>query len=47
MASTIIFGLLFSTLTALLLVPCLYGLFDDLKVGRQRRTELRRQRQRA
>jgi multidrug efflux pump subunit AcrB len=47
MASTIIFGLLFSTLTALLLVPCLYGLFDDLKVGRQRRTELRRQRQQA
>jgi multidrug efflux pump subunit AcrB len=47
MASTIIFGLLFSTLTALLLVPCLYGLFDDLKVGRRRRTELRRQSQRS
>jgi multidrug efflux pump subunit AcrB len=37
MASTIIFGLLFSTLTALFLVPCLYGLFDDLKIGRLRR----------
>ncbi len=44
MASTIIFGLLFSTLTTLLLVPCLYGLFDDLRIGRRHRTELRRPR---
>jgi multidrug efflux pump subunit AcrB len=44
MASTIIFGLLFSTLTTLLLVPCLYGLFDDLKVGRRRRAVMRRRR---
>ena len=44
MASTIIFGLLFSTLTTLLLVPCLYGLFDDLRIGRRHRTELRHSR---
>lgn len=31
MASTIIFGLIFSTLTALVLIPCLYGLFYDKK----------------
>lgn len=31
MASTIIFGLIFSTLTALILIPCLYGLFYDKK----------------
>jgi len=35
MASTIIFGLLFSTLTALLFIPCLYGLFSDLKLTRR------------
>ncbi len=29
MASTIIFGLVFSTLTALIVVPCIYGLFFD------------------
>ena len=29
MASTIIFGLLFSTVTALIVVPCLYGFFYD------------------
>ena len=29
MASTIIFGLIFSTLTALLVIPLLYGLFYD------------------
>ena len=29
MASTIVFGLLFSTLTALLLIPCFYGIFFD------------------
>ncbi|TVQ99642.1 MAG: efflux RND transporter permease subunit [Spirochaetaceae bacterium] len=31
MASTIIFGLLFSTITALVVVPCVYGLFYDRK----------------
>ena len=29
MASTIIFGLLFSTITALIVIPCIYGLFYD------------------
>ncbi len=37
MASTIIFGLLFSTATALLLIPCLYGSLDDIKQGLRRR----------
>jgi len=31
MASTIIFGLIFSTLTALLLIPCFYGILYDRK----------------
>jgi multidrug efflux pump subunit AcrB len=30
MASTIIFGLLFSTITALLIIPCVYGIFADV-----------------
>jgi len=30
MASTIIFGLLFSTITALAIMPCLYGMLEDL-----------------
>jgi multidrug efflux pump subunit AcrB len=30
MASTIIFGLIFSTLTAVVAVPCLYGIIDDM-----------------
>jgi multidrug efflux pump subunit AcrB len=29
MAATIIFGLIFSTITALVLIPCIYGLFYD------------------
>ncbi len=29
MASTIIFGLLFSTITALIVIPCIYGVFYD------------------
>ncbi len=33
MASTIVFGLVFSTLTALLFIPCLYGLFTDLRLA--------------
>jgi multidrug efflux pump subunit AcrB len=35
MASTIIFGLLFSTLTALIFIPCLYGVFSDLHLARR------------
>ena len=31
MASTIIFGLIFSTFTALVIIPCLYGIFYDKK----------------
>ena len=34
MANTIIFGLLFSTLTTLIIVPCLYGLALDRKKNR-------------
>jgi multidrug efflux pump subunit AcrB len=41
MASTIIFGLIFSTFTALLFIPSLYGVFDDIKQGRLRRKERR------
>ncbi len=33
MAGTIVFGLLFSTLTALLFIPCLYGFLYDRKKG--------------
>jgi len=33
MASTIIFGLLFSTVTTLVFIPCLYGLLYDRKKG--------------
>ena len=39
MAATIIFGLLFSTLTALVLIPCLYGLLADRKGKRRRQVE--------
>jgi len=41
MASTIIFGLIFSTLTALIFIPCLYGIFDDVKQKRIDRRERR------
>jgi multidrug efflux pump subunit AcrB len=34
MASTIIFGLLFSTITALVLIPCAYGILYDRKKHR-------------
>ncbi len=34
MASTIVFGLLFSTVTALLVMPCLYGVFYDRRKRR-------------
>lgn len=36
MASTIIFGLIFSTLTALFIIPLLYGLIYDRTVRRKR-----------
>ena len=35
MARTIIFGLIFSTLTALVLIPCFYGIFFDKKKNRE------------
>ena len=41
MASTIIFGLVFSTITALIFIPCLYGVFDDAKQRKLRRREKR------
>ena len=37
MASTIVFGLLFSTVTALLVMPCLYGAFYDHSFGAGKR----------
>lgn len=48
MASTIIFGLLFSTITALIIIPSLYGLFYDKEdmERRKRRREERRARKR-
>jgi multidrug efflux pump subunit AcrB len=33
MAGTVIFGLIFSTLTALFLIPCFYGIFYDRRKG--------------
>jgi multidrug efflux pump subunit AcrB len=36
MAGTIIFGLIFSTATALLIIPCVYGIWDD---GNRKRRE--------
>ncbi|TVR61657.1 MAG: efflux RND transporter permease subunit [Spirochaetaceae bacterium] len=36
MASTIIFGLVFSTITALVVVPCVYGILFDTKRSRAR-----------
>lgn len=41
MASTIIFGLLFSTITALIFIPCLYGIFDDIRTSKVIRKEER------
>mgnify|MGYP006286060155 CR=1 FL=1 len=43
MAGTIIFGLIFSTITALLLIPCLYGILDDVIMFRTRRRERKEQ----
>jgi multidrug efflux pump subunit AcrB len=41
MASTIIFGLIFSTLGTLLIIPCVYGIMDDVgtKFGFKMRLE--------
>lgn len=33
MASTVIFGLFFSTVGTLVVIPCVYGIFDDLMKG--------------
>ena len=41
MASTIIFGLFFSTLTALIVIPCLYGILNDA-AGRRMKGRLKR-----
>ena len=37
MASTIIFGLIFSTFTALVIIPCLYGILDEGRTKRLRK----------
>ena len=42
MASTIIFGLIFSTITALIFIPCLYGVFNDVRQKKLARREKRR-----
>ncbi len=47
MASTIIFGLIFSTITALLFIPCLYGIFDDIKQHKLRRRQRRLEKRQA
>jgi multidrug efflux pump subunit AcrB len=41
MASTIIFGLIFSTLGTLFIIPCVYGVMDDMskKFNRKMRLE--------
>ncbi len=41
MAATIIFGLIFSTFTALFIIPSLYGILDDLR-GRRQKSRNRR-----
>ena len=37
MASTIIFGLIFSTFTALVIIPCVYGILDEIGTKRIRK----------
>jgi multidrug efflux pump subunit AcrB len=37
MASTIIFGLIFSTFTALVIIPCIYGILDEGRTKRMRK----------
>jgi multidrug efflux pump subunit AcrB len=41
MASTIIFGLIFSTVTALVIIPCLYGIFAGFGERRRKKKELK------
>ncbi|MBN2551598.1 MAG: efflux RND transporter permease subunit [Spirochaetales bacterium] len=43
MASTIIFGLVFSTITALFIIPSLYGILEDIRDRRSRGKERRRE----
>jgi multidrug efflux pump subunit AcrB len=43
MASTIIFGLIFSTFTALFIIPSMYGILEDIRDRRTRRKDLRRE----
>jgi len=47
MASTIIFGLIFSTFTALFIIPSLYGILEDIRDGRMRRKDRRREKREA
>jgi multidrug efflux pump subunit AcrB len=42
MASTIIFGLIFSTFTALFIIPSMYGIVEDIRDRRVRRKDRRR-----
>jgi multidrug efflux pump subunit AcrB len=41
MASTIIFGLIFSTVTALVIIPCLYGILAGFGERKRKRKELK------
>jgi multidrug efflux pump subunit AcrB len=43
MAATIIFGLIFSTFTALFIIPSLYGILEDIRDRRTRRRDRRRE----
>ena len=43
MAATIIFGLIFSTFTALFIIPSLYGILEDIRDRRIRRKDRRRE----
>jgi multidrug efflux pump subunit AcrB len=47
MASTIIFGLIFSTFTALFIIPSLYGILEDIRDRRLRRRDNRREKRQA
>jgi hypothetical protein len=43
MASTIIFGMIFSTFTALFIIPSMYGILEDIRERRTRRKDRRRE----
>ena len=47
MAATIIFGLIFSTFTALFIIPSLYGILEDIRDRRIRRNDRRREKREA